>query len=262
VKRRLRALVVEDDSRIRRLVEDILEPTATVESAGDADEALRIFIAAPRQRFDLVIVDCLLPIPGGGVAPRGVELIGRLHERYPTLPIIAITGAPDADALIVAAFRGGARDLLRKPFGVEDLRASVARVTLQPHRRGAPPRTREAIARVLTFLAEHTNQHVSLGALAQLAAMSRSHLSRTFRHTVGVPLRVYVRNLRLEHAQKILAGSPASSLTDVALDAGFYDLPHFDKAFRERYGVSPSEFLRRRALAQHDPRRRRARRTA
>jgi len=71
-----------------------------------------------------------------------------------------------------------------------------------------------------------------------------------------------VRNLRLERAQQMLARSPEISLTEVALEAGFYDLPHFDKAFRERYGVSPSEFLRRKALDPSAPRRRRRRRSA
>jgi AraC-like DNA-binding protein len=35
------------------------------------------------------------------------------------------------------------------------------------------------------------------------------------------------------------------SLTDVAIDSGFYDLPHLDKAFRHRIGVSPQEYRSR-----------------
>lgn len=261
-RRRLRVLVVEDDTRVRSLVEDILETTADVQGVSDVDEALRILADAPPRQYDLVIVDCLLPGPDGGLAPRGVELIGAIHAQRPALPILAITGAGHVEAIIVAAFRNGARDLLRKPFGVEDLRASVARLTLRPGRRlETAPKTRAAVARVLTFLAEHVGQSVSLGDLARIAAMSRSHLSRTFRDAVGVPLRVYVRNLRLERAQQMLARSPETSLTEVALEAGFYDLPHFDKAFRERYGVSPSEFLRRKAPDRIEPRKRR-RRTA
>src|SRR6266513_2722061 len=82
-----------------------------------------------------------------------------------------------------------------------------------------------------------------------LAAMSRSHLSRTFRSIVGIPLRTYVHDLRLERARQMLLARRPPSLTDVALEAGFYDLPHFDKAFHERFGLTPSEFVRRRGLA-------------
>jgi AraC-like DNA-binding protein len=244
-RRRLRVLVVEDDARVRTLLTDILESVAEVHSVASVDEAGQVLVGAPG-RFDLVVVDCLLAGADGTVGPRGIELMGTIRTQDPALPILAITGADDIEALIVAAFQNGARDLLRKPFGIEDFRASVARLTLRRPRHRAPPRTHEGVARVLTFLAEHVSQPLSLDDLARVAAMSRYHLSRTFRSTVGMPLRAYVRNLRLERAQQMLARSPATSLTQVALDAGFYDLPHFDKAFRGRYGISPSAFRKTR----------------
>ena len=46
----------------------------------------------------------------------------------------------------------------------------------------------------------------------------------------GLPLRGYVRELRLERAHALLLGGNLSS-TAVAVESGFYDLPHFDKAF-------------------------------
>jgi AraC-like DNA-binding protein len=263
VRKRLRVLVVEDDSRIRSLVEDILGSTAEVLGAAGVEEGEEMLAYGPRRHFDLVIVDCLLPGPDGRLEPRGLGFIATVHAQRPSLPILAITGAGHVESIIVAAFRNGARDLLRKPFGIEDFRASVARLTLRTGRKlERHPRARAGVARVLTFLAEHVGQTVSLGDLARIAAMSRSHLSRTFRDAVGVPLRTYVRNLRLERAQQMLARSPRASLTEVALEAGFYDLPHFDKAFRERYGVSPSEFLRRKEPRPSQPLPTRRRRTA
>lgn len=245
-KRRLRVLVVEDDARVRSLVADILEAVADVQSAANVAEAARLVAGAPRRHFDLVIVDCLLPGPDGTVEPCGIDLMGDIHALRPSLPILAMTGAGNIESMIVAVFRNGARDLLYKPFAIDDFRASVTRLTLRTSRHHTPPRTRAGVARVLSFLSEHVGQRVSLDDLAHVAALSRSHLSRMFRDAVGISLRTYVRNLRLERAQQMLTRSPGASLTDVALDAGFYDLPHFDKVFRERYGVSPSEFRRTR----------------
>jgi AraC-like DNA-binding protein len=240
--RRLRVLVVEDDARVRTLLADMLESVAEVHTVSSVAEAGQVIVGAPAGHFDLVVIDCLFTSADGTVWPLGIELMGTISTRHPALPILAITGADDSEALIVAAFENGARDLLRKPFGVDDFRASVERLTLRRPRHRAPPRTQEGVARVLTFLAEHVSQPFSLDELARIAVMSRFHLSRSFRSTVGMPLRVYVRNLRLERAQQMLARSPERTLTQVALDAGFYDLPHFDKAFRERYGMTPREF--------------------
>lgn len=262
--RRLRVLLVEDDARIRALIADILGDGATVEGAASVEDAARLLDAPRRRSFDLVIVDCLLPGREGRVLPDGLELIRTLRRDRPTLPILAITGAAEPASLVVDAFRHGARDVLRKPFGVDELRAAVTRLTVRTGRRMAArsPAARAGVARVLSFLSEHAEQPASLDELARVASMSRSHLSRTFRQAVGVSLRVYVRNLRLERAQRRLVTSPRGSLTDIALDAGFYDLPHFDKAFRERFGISPSEFRRRRDLARAEAVRKAARRRA
>jgi transcriptional regulator GlxA family with amidase domain len=47
---------------------------------------------------------------------------------------------------------------------------------------------------------------------------------------------------RLARAHELL--STSLSLTVIALECGFYDLPHLDKAFRSRLGMSPQEFRR------------------
>ena len=91
------------------------------------------------------------------------------------------------------------------------------------------------------LLAASGRYPASLGKLATAAAMSRSHFSHTFHAVAGVALRDYVRDLRLQHAHRLILSSQLS-LTDVAIESGFYDLPHFDKAFRQRIGVSPREY--------------------
>jgi transcriptional regulator GlxA family with amidase domain len=57
----------------------------------------------------------------------------------------------------------------------------------------------------------------------------------------GMSLRDYVRELRLKRAHELMRSS-ALSLTAIATAAGFYDLPHFNKAFRHRFGMSPTQF--------------------
>ena len=56
--------------------------------------------------------------------------------------------------------------------------------------------------------------------------------------------RVDDREIQLKRAHELLMGSTLS-LTTIAVDAGFYDLPHFDKAFRQRLGMAPQKFRRR-----------------
>jgi AraC-like DNA-binding protein len=98
--------------------------------------------------------------------------------------------------------------------------------------------------RIRTFLGEHTEETLTLRELSAMASMSRSHFSHTFHVVLGMSLRDYVRDLRLQRTHLLLLAFPLS-LTAIAAESGFYDLPHLDKAFRHRLGVSPLEFRRR-----------------
>jgi transcriptional regulator GlxA family with amidase domain len=61
-----------------------------------------------------------------------------------------------------------------------------------------------------------------------------------FHREAGIPLRTYVRRLRLRNALARI--STARDLSQVALALGFFDQPHFTKAFRAEFGIAPSEW--------------------
>ena len=101
----------------------------------------------------------------------------------------------------------------------------------------------KAITGVRRLLEQNIEDVPSLAELAEAVGMDRFHLSRTFRKCVGMSLRVYVRELRLKRACELLAMSQYS-ITTTSFECGFYDLPHFDRAFRRRFGITPSEYRR------------------
>lgn len=241
---------MEDNANVRAFIRDALADFADVVEAENADQALTVLGTEQRKRLDLVIVDCILP-SGSRLTPAGVRLVGTISAQWPWIPVVAITGALEAERLLLDATRSGARGVLRKPFGIPALTEAIDRVTRSRRRRepGVRPGTEVALQRVIAFIGEHYTERLSLADVAGMAAMSRSHFCRMFRSATGVSFRDYVRDLRLTRAQQLLAAS-GLSLTDVALEIGFYDLPHFDKAFRKRFGVSPTEFVRRKALSR------------
>ncbi len=61
--------------------------------------------------------------------------------------------------------------------------------------------------RIRTFLGEHVGENLTLGELSAMATMSRSHFSHTFHTVLGMSLRDYVRDLRLERAHLLLLAS-------------------------------------------------------
>lgn len=115
-----RVLIVDDDESIRSQLERALAAMElSVSSASDGREAWAAIRAAPQQ-CDLVITDLRMP------QMDGQELLQRLNQHHPEIPIAVITGHGDVDTTI-GALRHGAFDFLTKPFGVADLQRLVRR---------------------------------------------------------------------------------------------------------------------------------------
>jgi AraC family transcriptional regulator len=100
---------------------------------------------------------------------------------------------------------------------------------------------RERILRVQLFIQEHLDEELPLDRLARVAHFSPYHFHRIFRGLVGEGVNEYVRRLRLESAAVALKSS-GRSIIRVALDAGYGTHEAFSRAFRQQFGVSPSQY--------------------
>lgn len=96
--------------------------------------------------------------------------------------------------------------------------------------------------RVLDHIHQHLDGNLDLETLSRVAAFSKFHFHRQFTATFGVSVNRYVQLARLRIASNRLALGDDQSITDIAMDAG-YDAPDaFARAFRQRFGQSPSSF--------------------
>jgi len=96
--------------------------------------------------------------------------------------------------------------------------------------------------RVLDHIHQHLDGNLDLETLSRVAAFSKFHFHRQFTATFGVSVNRYVQLARLRIASSRLALGDDQSITDIAMDAG-YDAPDaFARAFRQRFGQSPSSF--------------------
>jgi AraC family transcriptional regulator len=100
---------------------------------------------------------------------------------------------------------------------------------------------RQRILRVQIYIEEHLDEELALEKLAQLAHFSAYHFHRVFRAMVGETVGEHVRRLRLEQAALRLS-STDRPVVQVALDAGYGTHEAFSRAFRQHFGVSPTEF--------------------
>jgi AraC family transcriptional regulator len=99
----------------------------------------------------------------------------------------------------------------------------------------------ECIEEVMRYIREHISEPLDREMLAGVAGFSVPHFHRVFTSHVGESAASYVRRLRMEHAgRKLRMG--AVNITEVALAAGYDTHAAFSKAFKQQFGLSPSEF--------------------
>ena len=99
----------------------------------------------------------------------------------------------------------------------------------------------EQIRNVTQYIREHINEPLNRETLAEAAGFSAPHFHRVFTATTGESAVCYVRRTRLEGAgRKLRMG--AVDITEVALAAGYDSHAAFGKAFKQQFGLSPSEF--------------------
>lgn len=109
--------------------------------------------------------------------------------------------------------------------------------------------------RTLAYIEANLASKMEIDDLANVVALSRSHFSRAFKHSVGLSPMEYVVVRRVERAKTIIRETK-EPLAEVALACGFADQAHLNRRFRDVVGVSPGRWRRSNApLAEPTPNR-------
>jgi AraC-like DNA-binding protein len=122
---------------------------------------------------------------------------------------------------------------------IHDLMAlAAAHAEHESERLSAVPAARLAAA--LDCIAEHFHDpHLSVAGVARMQNISPRYLQRLI-ETTGMPFTARVNELRLQRAFALLAERCDLRIIDVALQAGFSDISHFNRLFRSHFGDTPS----------------------
>ncbi|MCU1224041.1 MAG: two component, sigma54 specific, transcriptional regulator, Fis family [Edaphobacter sp.] len=117
-----RILIIDDEAAIRESLETLLTLEGfTVSMAGDGTAGMEL---VSRNEYDLLLLDLALP------GESGIDLLPRIKETQPNLPVIMIT-AFGTVGNVVDAIRAGAENFVQKPWDNEkllaDIRTAIAR---------------------------------------------------------------------------------------------------------------------------------------
>ncbi len=99
------------------------------------------------------------------------------------------------------------------------------------------------VERGMAYLERHFAKHLTDSAVAAQLGLSTSHFRHLFKESTGQPFHKYLMALRLEKARQMLIEDDLA-VSAVAVAVGFAGLPHFSRAFVQRFNVTPSALRR------------------
>lgn len=116
---------------------------------------------------------------------------------------------------------------------------SAAQQLLDP----APSLTRDAnhkLIRAAEFISENFTRSLKLDEICAAADLSASYLIRSFNQQYGMTPHTYLINRRIQYSREQLRRG--RTIADVALDAGFADQAHFQRAFKQFLAATPGQY--------------------
>ena len=112
-----KVLVVDDESRMRKLISDLLiKNDFDVLEASDGEEALKVFYAN-EDKISLILLDVMMP------KLDGYEVLSKIRESS-EVPIVMLT-AKGGENDVLKGFKNGAGDYIQKPFSPNILLARI-----------------------------------------------------------------------------------------------------------------------------------------
>jgi AraC family transcriptional regulator len=97
------------------------------------------------------------------------------------------------------------------------------------------------LRRIKELIHAKMEEDLSLDEMAQTVGLSTAHFARMFRKSTGHTPHQFVLRQRLARAKTMLR-APEARVLDVAVACGFKTQQHFAQAFRDAWGVSPTEY--------------------
>ncbi len=203
---------------------------------------------------DIVLTDIRMPNMDG------LTMLAALHSEYPEIQTAVLTAYRDFDYARQAITLGVCRYLL-KPSNLEELkeavRLMVSRLDERAARQEEPeePSVHEAgnhlVRAALSFMKEHcTEQHLSLGEVADHVYVSQWHLSKLLNRETGQSFFDLLGALRINMAKEMLS-DPSVRIHEVSEATGFYDVGHFSRTFKRFAGCTPGEYRKQQESPCH-----------
>jgi len=145
--------------------------------------------------------------------------------------------------LAIKAFRTGVADYIKKPLRFAYLRGKLSEILEGKENEELSESVESREVFIMDSVASHIENNymedLTRDKLAEMTHMERFRFSRTFNKHFGKSVKSYLNSVRVNNAAELLSNNHDLSITEIAVSVGYSSVTHFEKVFKEIYGMSP-----------------------
>lgn len=246
-------LLAEDNKDIAFYIRSIFhQEQYNIMYASNGEQAWQIM--NHKQLPNIVIADMIMPKKSGIELCKEIKASPLLNH----IPVIIIS-SKNREADLIESLENGADSYIQKPFHPEELQAHAqnlleSRQLLREkyHRTMLKEEREKSCGNVHTNFLRHVtdiiyremkNSGFTPAKLAQELAISASQLNKKLNAATGYSTSIYILQVKLFHAKKILS-TQDKTIGEVAAECGIYDVNYFSRVFKKHNGITPTQFKR------------------
>lgn len=240
-------MIVENEKIIRHGIMDLVERFGkglrVQHECVDAYDAWDKFCSAPP---DIIITDIVMR------GMTGLELVEKIREVNPEIPIILLSGYSDF-GYAQQAIRYHVTEYLLKPVNIKQFVEVLTKLKLQLDQSrhvtaeeeiDDPAHRSQTIRRAKEYIHSHLGEDLSLSKVAAKVNISNNYLSFLFKTELDQTYSTYVMNKRMEKAKDLLDNSDFK-IYEVAEICGYNSVNHFISVFKKNTGITPAQYKKR-----------------
>lgn len=242
-----KVLIVDDDRKICRCLQQLIDwKSIHCLSPKIAYDGLTALEMIREENPDIIITDLRMPIINGSA------LCEEVYKLYTGIDMIFFSAYEDFQSAQMA-IRYGVSDYILKPINGESLDSIQKIICSIQKRRGRYQEQKQQsqqtkdqndvlVESVINIVSkEYGNPNLSVEEIASRVGFSADYLGKMFVNQVGNSVYSYILDYRIKKAISLLTDTKLS-VTEVARRVGYVYPNYFAKVFKERQGMSPSEF--------------------
>lgn len=253
-------LVVDDNEEIVQYIREYFGARYTVETAGNGKEALKLL---ETRQPDLIISDVMMP------EMDGLHFCKRIKQNVQTshIPVLLLTAQAET-AQQIKGLEMGADDYVIKPFSIALLDAKVQGILrmrkklreyyavskeIEPEKLTFNPVDEAFLKTAIDLVEQHLDAYdFSVDKFSRELGMSRSNLYLKIKAITGESVTGFIKRIRLKKAVELME-SKKYTMAEVAYMCGFNTPSYFSTAFKQFYGMMPTEYLSRKDADSGQP---------